>query len=676
MVQVPEYRAIPSNATVMGICGDSQVCHISSSFSNLAVMINSNFNVLICLLFLITPDCSWGRTALMAAHKTGEVRVKRLAWTPYLSFISLLLQVYQVVHRQLRLINNTYGSVEVCILFLIQLLALVYHAWMIWYIMLPQDVARFLSARLRSFRCSREPRESQLEQQLSSMTDRRGSSADVMLDALIAAQTVLWGRRRFWTGTPVWIAVVVSACRMVAFLAMLAMYERTATFEDLEHSPGFGLVVRATALRKALEAALSGHTFSRTLPRYRATLTTMQQTLAVSYRWQPEEAQIAVCASINMSAFQMHELLTVINRSSCRYVWLDRLSVPQHECKLKYTLLARMMTVYASAGSTLVIRGLEDEGSRYHQRAWTCQEFCVASKLRIITQSEGGRELRRSSTMREQEWMEELRVRFHAGEVVPFWLRGCRPGLRMTGEQGRQAIEEFEELCSYLHCQHPGDMVRALIPMLTHRPVEGQQELISLVLEMEAATGENLQEWKALLFEQHVTLKHTLEQKSSFNAAQVWRAVRGKFRKSHGSRSGGMSYTVARSAASSVYIGPSSRGKAAVAKSPELMRSSTGGRVGNRGRSDGDEESSVHADESMMLTPSLHAGGSWQRLRKGKDAVRVALEIVTDEPSCSREDRVELIAQAEAGRAALSKAWASGGSFQKNLPGEPSRLGR
>lgn len=83
----------------------------------------------------------------------------------------------------------------------------------------------------------------------------------------------------------------------------------------------------------------------------------------------------------------------------------------------------------------------------------------------------------------------------------------------MTEEQGKQAIAQYLELSAYLHCQHPGDMVRALIPMLTHRPVEGQQELISLVLELEATTGENLQEWKALLFEQHVSLKHTLEQR-------------------------------------------------------------------------------------------------------------------------------------------------------------------
>lgn len=183
-----------------------------------------------------------------------------------------------------------------------------------------------------------------------------------------------------------WIALLVAAGRLAAFLVMLlALYEPTATFEDLERSPGFGLVVRATELRKTLEAALSGKSHVRgrnrrcsVLPRYRATLSTMQQTLAVSYRWQPEEVQIDPSATINMNAFQMRELLTAVNHSTCAYVWLDRLSVPQHECKLKYTLLARMMTVYASAGSTLVIRGLEDEGSRYHQRAWTCQEFCVA----------------------------------------------------------------------------------------------------------------------------------------------------------------------------------------------------------------------------------------------------------------------------------------------------------
>jgi hypothetical protein len=71
-----------------------------------------------------------------------------------------------------------------------------------------------------------------------------------------------------------------------------------------------------------------------------------------------------------MSRWQMERVVDALENTSCFYVWIDRLSVPQYECELQNTLLSRMMATYASARETLVLRSIEENGSRYHQRAW------------------------------------------------------------------------------------------------------------------------------------------------------------------------------------------------------------------------------------------------------------------------------------------------------------------
>ena len=91
---------------------------------------------------------------------------------------------------------------------------------------------------------------------------------------------------------------------------------------------------------------------------------------AVSYRWQPEERCICPGLNLNMSRWQLQELLGALKDSPCLYVWLDRISIPQDGSELQNTLLTRMMAAFASANQTLVLRSLERAGSRYHQRTW------------------------------------------------------------------------------------------------------------------------------------------------------------------------------------------------------------------------------------------------------------------------------------------------------------------
>lgn len=67
----------------------------------------------------------------------------------------------------------------------------------------------------------------------------------------------------------------------------------------------------------------------------------------------------------------MEQIVNALENTSCFYVWIDRISIPQYgESELQTTLLSRMMATYASVRETLVLRSLEEHGSHYHQRAW------------------------------------------------------------------------------------------------------------------------------------------------------------------------------------------------------------------------------------------------------------------------------------------------------------------
>ena len=145
------------------------------------------------------------------------------------------------------------------------------------------------------------------------------------------------------------------------------------------------------------------------LRRFPATLTRMTETLVVSYRWQPTNQALVHpegfsgrapfagmkdgVVGINMSRWQRQQLLAAIRGSPLPYVWLDALSIPvavlgpnpdpnSWLLGLSHALLTRMMAVYAAGANTVVLRSAEPEGSRYHQRAWTMQEFCGS---RVVT---------------------------------------------------------------------------------------------------------------------------------------------------------------------------------------------------------------------------------------------------------------------------------------------------
>jgi len=150
--------------------------------------------------------------------------------------------------------------------------------------------------------------------------------------------------------------------RAAMLILLLVSRDEPCSFDLLEtHGAGFGLVVDARQLRAALRGHLGGAPISGRVRRYKATLLRMQDTLAVSYRWQPDAVPLAEDLDLNMSGWQMASLADAIEQSRCLYVWVDRSSVPSDGGELKRILLSRMLSVYSTAFLTLVLLSREQE---------------------------------------------------------------------------------------------------------------------------------------------------------------------------------------------------------------------------------------------------------------------------------------------------------------------------
>ena len=183
--------------------------------------------------------------------------------------------------------------------------------------------------------------------------------------------------------------------------------------------------------------------------------------------------------------------------------------MPQDDQPLKLTLLARMMAVYTAAKVTLAIRTCEESGSRYHQRAWTCQEFVVARRLAVATQMAEPGDARTALSPDCDERMAVLRKRVQTQSFVPLWLRANSSTsdqgkvTEISRTDGESILKEFYSLSDHLNCQFPGDRLRALLPLVACAPLEDHQELVSLVLAISRATGDDLLDWKESLLKQH-----------------------------------------------------------------------------------------------------------------------------------------------------------------------------
>jgi len=315
---------------------------------------------------------------------------------------------------------------------------------------------------------------------------------------LLRPSEVSW-RHRFMTflvlGHYVWGAeqnswmityVILWFLRALFLLAALATRDAVSTFQDLERhpDPGFGLLVSTSQLRAALQALLEGREYTGPLKTFKASIWRMRDTVALSYRWQSGVGVVIKegLPSLNMSRWQITALESALRSSEATYVWLDCLSVPQAPCQLQRTLLARMMAVYASAGAgTVALRSREVDGGRYHQRAWTLQEFCCSGALSVYTEESnrpstapgspsGQHLLSRTASLSGTEERRMLALRewhlAHKAECVPYWICKDEEG-RFSGEQRMRAtVLRYQYLEGKVFCTVDEDKLRALVPLV------------------------------------------------------------------------------------------------------------------------------------------------------------------------------------------------------------------
>lgn len=84
-----------------------------------------------------------------------------------------------------------------------------------------------------------------------------------------------------------------------------------------EH-PGFGLVMNAVDLYNALSSDLAGKEYKGPLRSYKASMLRMEETMAVSYRWQSASRSFAGGRlELNMSSWQINALKQAIQESKC-----------------------------------------------------------------------------------------------------------------------------------------------------------------------------------------------------------------------------------------------------------------------------------------------------------------------------------------------------------------------
>eukprot|EP00873_Tetraselmis_striata_P033100 jgi/Tetstr1/453364/TSEL_040354.t1 len=493
---------------VIGVCGpdSSSLCHLCFISYRAVFMATSGLMLYIVCIYILTPAAAWSPVFQEAARQERDRRHTRLpifSWVvAVLGFSAFGLAAYLTLF--LAAYSVTAGGAVRYFWATVGLLAGEVAA-IVWFndlyhlqraLPLLQQYGRKLASTVRgagAVCCSGRVEGDGLWSRHQSVSFAYESSLRFQQFVVLVLNIFLW---TFSAKTgALFYDYTMWACRLVCTAYFVLGRDAPANFHDLLEDPGFGLVADKRDLCKALGVGLSGKQFHGAVRRYKASSMRMQETMAVSYRWQEGQVELCKDFGFNMSRWQMTELLRALQRSNCMYVWIDHISIPQSGFSdMKRTLLARMMAAYASAGFTLVLRSLELDESRYHQRGWTMQEYCTSSQLIVRTEAGGAADLESSfAAVRGAEEARAVALREQqlatTAQRRPMWLSGSGIGdIPLVEVLQREAL--YGELAQKLHTEIPADMVRALYPLVWDRPVESHEELMELVRQVSARMAE------------------------------------------------------------------------------------------------------------------------------------------------------------------------------------------
>eukprot|EP00191_Tetraselmis_sp_GSL018_P000726 CAMPEP_0177603200 /NCGR_PEP_ID=MMETSP0419_2-20121207/15361_1 /TAXON_ID=582737 /ORGANISM="Tetraselmis sp., Strain GSL018" /LENGTH=364 /DNA_ID=CAMNT_0019096907 /DNA_START=1437 /DNA_END=2530 /DNA_ORIENTATION=- len=197
--------------------------------------------------------------------------------------------------------------------------------------------AQGLRRTARLLHCRVSPYPESLPVRMGSMTELTGAGHEWQrhMDSSAHQQelVVLYTCIFLWCspeGTSAVSFSVLYASRLLAAGLLLLTRDRGYSVCAMRsQGAALGLLMDARRLARAIQGHLAGRPPAGPVPAYKATVLRMHRTLAVSYRWQPEEREVAEGVSVNMSDFQLRSLAAAVRSSGCDYVWIDKLAVPQ-----------------------------------------------------------------------------------------------------------------------------------------------------------------------------------------------------------------------------------------------------------------------------------------------------------------------------------------------------------
>uniref|UniRef100_A0A061S613 Heterokaryon incompatibility domain-containing protein n=1 Tax=Tetraselmis sp. GSL018 TaxID=582737 RepID=A0A061S613_9CHLO len=484
----------------------SQLAIVSREWKNAVVQASWTVFLMPLLVILSMPTVLWSRVTEKAARECSDSGLQRMFLLPWLSFPLMLLNGLLVIAAYFIpwVENDRHSGLAMEIWFILNAVAFVgCVALLVWSRLLPDTVSvvrtckmglRFAQGLRRTARllhCRVSPYPESLPVRMGSMTELTGAGHEWQrhMDSSAHQQelVVLYTCIFLWCspeGTSAVSFSVLYASRLLAAGLLLLTRDRGYSVCAMRsQGAALGLLMDARRLARAIQGHLAGRPPAGPVPAYKATVLRMHRTLAVSYRWQPEEREVAEGVSVNMSDFQLRSLAAAVRSSGCDYVWIDKLAVPQDGGSLQRTILSRMLAVYCGAHTTLVLRTAEGgDEDRYHRRAWTVQEFCCSRELLIVTEPTDEGVGRFALDPEEEAYFVRLReeVQRSLAFCRPYWLCDPRRPL-LQPDEARDAVARYTALAARTACKKPSDKVRALCPLLVNIPVENHRELVELV---------------------------------------------------------------------------------------------------------------------------------------------------------------------------------------------------
>eukprot|EP00951_Prasinocladus_malaysianus_P037281 scaffold399514_cov40-Prasinocladus_malaysianus.AAC.1 len=129
------------------ICGDNVLCHSGYRLQTLLLTLNANLLLLSTMSVQTMPACLWSAPMLVAARRTGKVRVQRLQWLPLLGGGSYILYFLAITHQQTRMIQKDAGELEAAVFFITLLACTIYNLMLFWIAMVPHDILSLFTGR-------------------------------------------------------------------------------------------------------------------------------------------------------------------------------------------------------------------------------------------------------------------------------------------------------------------------------------------------------------------------------------------------------------------------------------------------------------------------------------------------------------------------------------------------